>query len=137
MFRSQRDLTEFLILKKSCSTIFGERPINSLEANLYSKILFRALRACSAREQIYISTKSFVCLTLQLFLSVQVTKRPLGANLFSNKTHFRALRACGAREPKQVHTLIIFAPRRFQQAIARPNPTTWCTNRYYKSPIFI
>ena len=41
------------------------------------------------REQIYISTKSFVWLTLQLFFTVQVTKWPLGANL-CNKKHIFA-----------------------------------------------
>ena len=40
-----------------------------------------------------------------------------------NGAHFRTLRARGAREPKKVYDMIIFMPRRFQRAIARPNPS--------------
>ena len=52
---------------------------------------FRALRACGTCgtcERIYISTKSFAWLTLRLFFTVQVSKRPLGADLCSKKHIF-------------------------------------------------
>ena len=53
------------------------------------------------------------------------------------ETHFRALRARGAREPKKVYDMIIFMPRRFQRAIARPNPYTGLQNVPEETPIII
>ena len=68
---------------------------------------------------------------------VQVSKQSFYGSLCSKKTHFRAMRARGEREPKKVHTLIIFTPRQFQRAIARPNPTTWYQDLLNKSAIII
>ena len=49
------------------------------------------------------------------------------------KTHFRMLRAHGARKAKNFHWSIVFRPRRFQRAIARPNPSTGVQKRHNKA----
>ena len=54
--------------------------------------------SCLMCKQTYISTKSFAWLTLRLFFTVQVSKRPFGADLCSKKHIFaicrRAAHAC-------------------------------------------
>ena len=59
------------------------------------------------------------------------------------KTQFRALLACGACGRVSGHHVFIWGARRFQRAIARPNPTTIIQNRpahyiyYYIDFVFI
>ena len=73
----------------------------------------------------------------KLFYWSKTQNRHLLILYIVTETHFRALRARGAREPKKVYDMIIFMPRRFQRAIARPNPTNGFQSPPHKTFIII
>ena len=111
-------------------------------AKLYSKILFLrsagALRARSACEQTYISSKSFFRLTLQLFLTVQVSKQPLGANLCSKKhifAHCGRARTKNGSYPDRFWAKTVPTSYR-TPALVHPVPITPAQNIYYYIDVF-
>ena len=59
---------------------------------------------------------------------IQVSKQSFKVAYVVSGTHFRALRARGVREAKISHDTIISMTRRFQRAIACPDPSTGSPN---------
>ena len=99
---------------------------------------FRTPQARDVREAGFFFTNNFFfAKTIDLFYRSKCQNRHFEVPYVVSGTHFRALRARGAREAKISHDVIIFMARRFQRAIARPNPYTWCQNLPGNTPIII
>ena len=108
------------------------------ELNYIVKSYFCALQARSACEQTYISSKSFFRLTLQLFLTVQVSKQPLGANLCSKKhifAHCGRARTKNGSYPDRFWAKTVPTSYR-TPALVHPVPITPAQNIYYYIDVF-
>ena len=95
------------------------------------------LARCGRAKQDFLTFLYLVYRDNQFITMVQVSKQLFKVAYVVSGMLFRALRARGAREAKNFHRSIIFTSRRFQRAIARPIPTTWCQEPRNKTFIII
>ena len=110
----------------------------SFEVAYLVKTNFCAQRAQGAHRANYYFEKFNFSRSSTIHISkIQASKRPFRAALCSKKTHFRALRARRVREAKIFHGSIVFMPRRFQRAIARPHQFRGIRKAHHKTFIII